>query len=90
MTLPYERYNAIKYTEDFLLSLCDPKKTPRVPRSIRQRAYALLRHYPGGYNLDVMATKCPEVIQTPRPIDELSMLVHEYGEKKRVRNNGVS
>jgi len=90
MTLPFERYNAIKYTEDFLLSLCDPKKTPRVPRSIRQRAYALLRHYPGGYNLDVMATKCPEVIQTPRPIDELSMLVHEYGEKKRVRNNGVS
>ena len=90
MTLPFERYNAIKYTEDFLLSLCDPKKTPRVPRSIRQRAYALLRHYPGGYNLDVMATKCPEVIQTPRPIDELSMLVHEYGEKKRVRNNGMS
>ena len=83
MTLPYERYNAIKYTEDFLLSLCDPKKTPRVPRAIRQRAYSLLRHYPGGYNLDVIATKCPEVLETPTPIDDLSILIHDYEQKKQ-------
>jgi hypothetical protein len=90
MTLPYERYNAIKYTEDFLLSLCDPKKTPRVPGNIRRRARSLLRHYPGGYNLDLIATKCPEVLETPAPIDDLSMLMHDYEEKKHVRNNGVS
>ena len=90
MTLPYERYNAIKRTEEFLKDLMDPKKTPRVPKKIRRQAYYCLRHYPGGYNLDMMATKCPEIIQTPTPIDDLSILMHDYEEKKRVRNNGVS
>ena len=83
MTLPYERYNAVKWTEQFLKSLCNPKETPRVPRHIRERAYALLRHYPGGYNLDVIATKCPEVLETQNPIDDLSMLIHGYEAKKK-------
>jgi hypothetical protein len=83
MTLPYERYNAIKWTETFLKDLLDPKKTPRVPKHIRQRAYSLLRHYPGGYNLDVLATKCPSVLETPNPIDDLSMLIYDYEEKKK-------
>ena len=83
MTLPYERYNAVKWTEQFLKSLCNPKETPRVPRHIRERAYALLKHYPGGYNLDVIATKCPEVLETQNPIDDLSMLMHDYEAKKK-------
>ena len=83
MTLPYERYNAVKWTETFLIELLDPKKTPRVPRHIRVRAYALLKHYPGGYNLDVLATKCPEVLETQNPIDDLSMLMHNYEAKKK-------
>jgi hypothetical protein len=78
MTLPYERYNAIKRTEEFLKDLMDPKKTPRVPKKIRRQAYYCLRHYPGGYNLDMMATKCPEIIETPNPIDDLSMLIYDY------------
>ena len=90
MTLPCERYNAIKRTEQFLKDLMDPKATPRVPKHIRREAYYCLRHYPGGYNLDLLATKCPDVIQTPNPIDDLSMLMHDYEEKKRVRSNGVS
>ena len=89
MTLPYERYHAIKRTEEFLKSLLDPKKTPRVPKTVRQEAYYCLRHYPGGYNLDVIATKCPDQLETPTPIDDLSMLMHDYEEKKRVRNNGM-
>jgi hypothetical protein len=83
MTLPYERYNAVKWTEKFLIQLTDPKQTPRVPRAVRQRAYSLLRHYPGGYNLDVLATKCPEVLETQNPIDELSLLLHGYETKKK-------
>ena len=51
MTLPYERYNAIKYTERFLMDLCDPKKTPRVPKDIRTMARSCLRHYPSRYNM---------------------------------------
>ena len=90
MTLPCERYNAIKRTEEFLKDLMDPKKTPRVPKDIRRRAYSCLRHYPGGYYLDMLATKCPEIIETPNPVDDLSMLVHNYEEKKRVRSDGMS
>ena len=83
MTLPYERYNAVKRTEQFLIELLDSKKTPRVPKHIRERAYALLKHYPGGYYLDVVATKCPEVLETQNPIDDLSMLIHGYEAKKK-------
>ena len=90
MTLPHERYNAIKRTEEFLKALMDPKQTPRVPKRYRKEAYYCLRHYPGGYNLDMIATMCPTVLETQNPIDDLSMLMHGYEEKKRVRNNGVS
>ena len=83
MTLPYERYNAIKRTEEFLKDLMDPKKTPRVPKNIRRQAYYCLRHYPGGYNLDLLATKCPDIIQTPNPIDDLSILMNDYEQRKK-------
>jgi len=51
MTLPIERTNAVLRTEKFLCSLLDPKQTPRVPKSIRQEAARLLRHYPSQYNM---------------------------------------
>lgn len=87
MTLPCERYRALEYTEQFLKDLMDPKKTPRVPKQIRQQAYYCLRHYPGGYHLDLLATKCPDVLATMNPIDELSQLVNSYEEKKNGQKN---
>jgi len=36
MTLPIERTNAVLNVERFLMDLRDPKKTPRVPTTIRQ------------------------------------------------------
>ena len=83
MTLPHERYNAIKRTEEFLKALIDPKQTPRVPKKYRKEAYYCLRHYPGGYNLDMIATRCPDVLETQNPIDDLSMLIHRYEGKKQ-------
>ena len=85
MTLPYERYNAIKYTERFLMDLCDPKKTPRIPKDIRSMARSCLRHYPGSYHLDVMSTKCPEIVDSGNKVDDLTMLMHDYETRK---NNG--
>lgn len=61
MTLPDERYRAIRYTEMFLLDLIDPKKTPKVPKTIRQRAMSLLRHYPGEYYMDKASDAAPDV-----------------------------
>ena len=83
MTLPNERYNAIKYTEAFLKSLLDPKVTPRVPKEIRQRAYSCLRHYPSKYHMDVLATKCPGILETPDPADALSLMIYDYEAKKK-------
>ena len=63
MTLPDERYRAMTAAESFMQDLLDPKVTPRVPRHIRQRARAVLRHYPGTYYIDQMARKSPDIIQ---------------------------
>jgi len=61
MTLPYERRNAVQRTEQFLLSLCDPAITPRVPRQIREQAKGLLKHYPSGYHMAEASKQLPEL-----------------------------
>lgn len=64
MTLPDERYRALKATEQFLMSLCDPSVTPRVPRLVRQRAAQCLRHYPTSFDLQQLAACVPSVLET--------------------------
>ena len=51
MTLPSERTNAIILTKMFLRELLDAKLTPKVPRAVRLRALACLRHYPNVFEL---------------------------------------
>ena len=62
MTLPDERYRAIKQGKKLLEELCDPGKTPRVPSIVRDRARAALRHFPLDYEIDSLAEKCPDVL----------------------------
>ena len=62
MTLPDERYRALKWAERFLQDLQDPKKTPRVPKRVRMEARSVLRHYPGGYYIDQLARARPDII----------------------------
>lgn len=52
MTTKLEEIDSIHFTEDFLADLCNPKKTPRVPREIRERAHRLLRHFPSYDRID--------------------------------------
>lgn len=61
MTLPDERYRAVKQAEQLLKDLCDPSKTPRVPKQIRNRARAALHHYPSSWDMQRAAEACPEV-----------------------------
>ena len=63
MTMPDERYRAVWQTKLFLLELCNPKTTPRIPRAVREEAYRLLRHYPDKYDLDRAAEFAPHVFQ---------------------------
>jgi hypothetical protein len=68
VTLPDERYRALKMAESMLMDLMDPAKTPRVPRSVRAQARSVLRHYPGSYYLEQLARRSPDII-TPHMED---------------------
>lgn len=60
MTLPFERSNSVMRTRDFLLGLCSPRKTPRVPKRIREISASLLKHYPSSYDVQHAHTVNPE------------------------------
>lgn len=66
MTVPVERTRAIQNVHDFLVSLLDPKTTPRVPKEIRRRAGSLLKHYPTGFDLMQLAKALPDKWGPPR------------------------
>lgn len=71
MTLPDERYNALKRARDFLRDLMDPQQTPRVPKSVRIEARYRLKHYPTDYELETIAKKCPKLLQEKRNLQWL-------------------
>lgn len=59
--------------------LMDPKKTPRVPRDIRRRAYSVLRHFPDEYYLSMLAEARPDIIERRGdPIEPLYQLIKQY------------
>lgn len=62
MTLPDERFRAIKQGKKLLEELCDPGRTPRVPSMVRDRARGVLRHFPNDYELERIADTCPEYL----------------------------
>jgi len=83
MTLPDERYRAIKWAEQLCRDLMDPSKTPRVPKTIRQRAYSVLRHFPEEYYLAMLAEARPDIIERRgKPFDPLYKMVKDYEFKK--------
>jgi hypothetical protein len=62
MTLPDERYRAVKYAEQFLQRLASGD-IPRVPRAVREEARRLLRPYPGEWDMPRAADAAPDVFQ---------------------------
>jgi len=80
MTLPDERYRAIRQTRQFLQDLQDRTIYPRVPRAVRAEAYHLLRHYPTEYDLERLAEKAPNVVT--REMEPLTRMVMTYKETK--------
>jgi hypothetical protein len=51
MTLPYENYFSLANTRNFLTELMDTKKSPKVPKAMRQRARNLLKHFPADFEV---------------------------------------
>jgi hypothetical protein len=80
MTLPDERYRAVKWAEEFLLKLSDPKQTPRIPKEIRQQAWSILRHYPNNWDMDNAADLAPGVFQ--KEMEPLYRMVKQYEQDK--------
>jgi hypothetical protein len=62
MTLPDERYRALKQGKRLLEELCDPGRTPRVPSAVRDRARATLKHFPNDYEIDCLADSAPTIL----------------------------
>ena len=83
MTLPDERYRAVRSAEQLLKDLCDPSKTPRVPKAVRARASGCLRHYPGSWDWDRVSHACPEVFESPNKLDDLQAWILDGREKSK-------
>lgn len=79
MTLPDERYRAIKQGKKLLEELCDPGKTPRVPSIVRERARGVLRHFPNDFELERIADQCPDYLDKIAFGDKL--LSRQLGDK---------
>jgi hypothetical protein len=75
MTMPNERLRALKQTARLLEELCDPGKTPRVPGAVRDRARRALKHYPLDGEIDRMAESCPEILDTDKNLDKITVSI---------------
>lgn len=62
MSLPDEKFRALKQGKKLLEELCDPGRTPRVPSIVRDKARGVLRHFPNDAELDRIADNCPEIL----------------------------
>jgi len=62
MTLPDERYRAVKWASSFLSRLAGGE-FPRTPKAVRQEAASILRHYPLDWDMQRTARMAPEVFQ---------------------------
>jgi hypothetical protein len=65
MTIPIERSWAVDNAREFLRSLLDPKKTPRVPAEIRRNARSVLKHFPNEVDMTRARTVAPLVFGSP-------------------------
>ena len=79
MTLPDERYAAIKGAGNFLQDLA-AGKFKRVPREVRDIAQSLLRHYPDRYDLMMLERAAPNVVQ--ERMEALHRMVYAYEQRE--------
>jgi hypothetical protein len=70
MTLPNERTRSVRQAREFLRDLLDPKKTPKIPREIRKRAYRALRHFPSDMDMRYAYDGAPSVFGSPEKDEE--------------------
>ncbi len=81
MTLPDERYRAVKWAEGFLSRLAGGQ-IARVPKAVRGEARAILRHYPGSWDMHRAAEAAPEVFAVRMEPLHRWLLEHELEQQQ--------
>ena len=82
MTLPDERYRAVKQAEQFLKRLAGGEYL-RVPKAVRDEARSILRHYPSTWDMQRTALQAPDVFQ--ERMEDLHKMVLKYGQDSNPR-----
>ena len=77
VTLPDERYRAVKSAGEFLSRLAGGEY-PRVPKAVRDEARSILRHYPSTWDMQRTALQAPDVFQ--ERMEDLHKMVLKYGQ----------
>ena len=75
VTLPDERYRAVKWAESFLSRLAGGQ-IARVPKAVREEARSILRHYPNSWDMQRAAVGSPEVFQ--EQMEQLHRMIAAY------------
>ena len=78
MTLPDERYRAVLQTKEFLLEIVT---TPRVPKAIKDRARAMLRHYPDEWDMRAASQGAPNIFA--EKMEPLYRMIKQHEQGKR-------
>lgn len=81
MTMPDERYRAVLQARELMYDLCDPKKTPGLPKIIRDRARGALRHYPDTWEMQQAAEATPHVFA--EHMEPVYRMFKQYEEGKK-------
>ena len=79
MTLPDERYRAVKWAEGFLSRLAGGHYA-RTPKAVRDEARSILRHYPSDWDMNRAAQAAPEVFQ--EQMEPLHRMVAAYNQEQ--------
>jgi hypothetical protein len=85
MTLPDERFRAVLRTREFLVNLCNPKHTPRVPKIIREEALWCLRHYPNYFDMTKVSETSSDIFQ--EKMEPVTKLFKQYEQSKADNDN---
>lgn len=80
MTLPDERYRAVKYAEQLMIDIVKGE-FPRTPKALREEAKRILRHYPTGWDMQLAAQKVPELFQ--EQMEPLYRMIKQHEQDKQ-------
>ena len=88
MTLPAERYRAVMWAKSLLTELASDKtKYPRIPKSVRQEAWSIMRHYPSEWDMQRASEKSPDVFQ--ERMEPLYRWIKQHEQEKEENEKGT-